>query len=40
MKKLPLELRRNLAREHGNGSSIEREINILEAGLTDEIIES
>jgi hypothetical protein len=47
MKKLLSELRRNLAREHGNvrwqihdlRSAIAREINILEAGVTDEIRE-
>ncbi|XP_060592650.1 uncharacterized protein LOC132747318 [Ruditapes philippinarum] len=48
MKKLPSEVRRNLAREHGNvrwhiqdlRTSIAREINILEMGITDEIRES
>ncbi len=45
MKKLPTELRRNLAREHGNArwqlqelrAAIARETNILEAGQADDI---
>jgi transposase InsO family protein len=48
MKKLPSELRRNLAREHGNvrwqiqdlRSAIAREINILEAGVAYEVMET